>query len=42
MEAKQFVLVYFESNTIIISSNTWWMDKGASFHISMTLEEFKQ
>ena len=29
---NQWVNVYFESNVIDVSSNTWWLDNGATLH----------
>ncbi|KAI4380252.1 hypothetical protein MLD38_006465 [Melastoma candidum] len=39
---KPSALVCFESNLADVSSNTWWIDSGASVHIVMTLQGFQR
>ena len=37
---KGFVSVCFESNLTEVPSNTWWLDSGATTHISNTMQGF--
>ena len=34
-------LVCFESNTVEVSSDTWWMDTGATIHVTNSLQGLK-
>ncbi|KAG6706991.1 hypothetical protein I3842_06G009900 [Carya illinoinensis] len=35
------LLVYFESNLIDVPLNTWWLDTGATIHITNSLQELR-
>ena len=37
---KCYIYVCFESNLTEIPSNTWWLDSGATTHISNTMQGF--
>ncbi|KAI5333804.1 hypothetical protein L3X38_023936 [Prunus dulcis] len=40
-KGKNKVHVCFESNAIEISSDSWWLDSGASVHVASSLQGFK-
>ena len=40
-KGKNQVHVCFESNAIEISSDSWWLDSGASVHVANSLQGFK-
>ena len=37
---KGYIFVCFESNLIEVPSNTWWLNSGATTHISNTMQGF--
>ena len=37
---KGYIYVCFESNLIEVPFNTWWLDSGATTHISNTVQRF--
>lgn len=40
-QGKPYALVCFESNMVDIPLNSWWLDSGASIHVSNSLQGFK-
>ncbi|CAL2278114.1 unnamed protein product [Prunus armeniaca] len=37
---NNLILVCFESNLVNFSSDSWWLDSGASIHVANSLQEF--
>ena len=41
-ERYPLALVCFESNLVNVPPNSWWLDTGASIHITHSLQGFKR
>ena len=39
-KGKHLAFIYFESNLTEVPSNTWWIDSGATIHVSNTIQGF--
>ena len=40
-KGNPLALVCFESNLVDVPSNTWWLDPGATIHVTNSLQELK-